>query len=202
MRRAVGLDAQERAVVARDLRAHPEVWVAGEHRTPQRRGAARHDNLCGLSSRAGWWVSACGATHTSLQLQPRFQDVLIAVSLAVVSACAADSLAGAAGSNAPLICADCEKSEPGKGSSSASGSQAECTLAYLERDIDRDEAETLGFPVKDAQALIESPIDTPAMWVAKSTEGGGPATGYDRDTRIRGALDRVVQLSLARSRSV
>jgi hypothetical protein len=65
---------------------------------------------------------------------------------------------------------------------------AACSLAYLKRSIDRAEAEMLGFPVKDASEQIERPIDAPAQWVAQASEGGGPATGYERETRIRGTF--------------
>jgi hypothetical protein len=63
-----------------------------------------------------------------------------------------------------------------------------CTLAYLERELDDAEAERLGFLIADAKSLIEGPIDSAMKWVPRGSDGGGPAAGYERETRVHGQL--------------
>jgi hypothetical protein len=104
------------------------------------------------------------------------------------SACS-DATPGDPKSSAERVCAECTPIEPGQASTAASTSLSGCARAYLERNIDQAEAEMLGFPVSGAVALIEKPIDTPMHWVPKITEGGGPASGYEPETRIRGAFE-------------
>jgi len=117
---------------------------------------------------------------------PRTFNRLLAACLALAPACAGEN---SVEPGARRVCVDCVPRALGQGSSSLAGFVAACSLAYLERTIDRAEAEALGFPVTDAAALIERPIDTPAMWVPRSTEGGGgPAGGYEPATRVRAAL--------------
>lgn len=89
---------------------------------------------------------------------------------------------------APAICPACERSDPATGSSAQSGSMAGCTLAYLERVVDRAEAEKLGFVLADAKAQIETPIDAAMRWVPRESKGGGPAAGYEPETRVHGQL--------------
>lgn len=120
-----------------------------------------------------------------------YLSVHIAGCLALGMACT-DQATGAPGAgegkaSGARVCPECAPVKPGEGSS-AMGSQAACVLAYLERSIDADEAEMLGFPVADAATLIERPIDAPMKWVPKPSEGGGAATGYERETRIRGSF--------------
>lgn len=89
----------------------------------------------------------------------------------------------------PSVCPDCERSDPATGSASSSGSMFGCSLAYLESEVDGAEAEKLGFLVTDAKAQIERPIDAPMQWVSAASDGGGPAAGYERETRVRGELE-------------
>lgn len=66
------------------------------------------------------------------------------------------------------------------------GAIAACSLVYRQRSI--AEAEMLGFPVTAGAELIEEPIEEAMTWEPKESEGGGPATGYESKTRIRGAF--------------
>jgi len=65
---------------------------------------------------------------------------------------------------------------------------AACATAYEKREFDRDEADALGFDGSDAVRTIETPIDSAMTWVARDTPGGGPAHGYDDETRVHLAL--------------
>ena len=108
----------------------------------------------------------------------------ISACLLLGAACASETTRGSAAS----VCPQCERSESSTGSSSSAGSVAACSLAYLERDVDQAEAEELGFPVTDATKRIEQPIDSAMEWVARESEGGGPAGGFERKTRVHGQL--------------
>jgi hypothetical protein len=110
----------------------------------------------------------------------KLSPLSLATCLLLTSACA-DASPDAEGGTAPLICADCASGEREQSSGILL-----CADSYEVRDIERDEAESLGFPVTAAAELIETEIDTPIEWVAKDTDGGGPATGYERETRLRG----------------
>src|SRR5262245_2501826 len=63
-----------------------------------------------------------------------------------------------------------------------------CGKAYAKREIDRSEAEALGFPVAEAIGLVEQPIDTAMTWTAVETRNGGPARGYEPKTHVQVVL--------------
>jgi hypothetical protein len=115
-----------------------------------------------------------------------YRSLQLAACLALGAACSGEAAPAPADSDAAQVCAACVPVDPGEDSSATSGCTAACSLAYLKRSIDQAEAEMLGFPVTAGVALIERSIDAPMIWVPKESEGGGPATGYERTTRIRG----------------
>lgn len=86
------------------------------------------------------------------------------------------------------LCGECARWNPG-GETTDFGSTAACGQAYLEREVDRAEAEELGFPLALFHELVEQPIDAPLTWAVQDTKGGGPARGYEPETRVRGAFE-------------
>jgi hypothetical protein len=106
------------------------------------------------------------------------------VCLLLGAACGSETTRGSGAS----VCPQCERSALSTGTSGASASVAACSLAYLERRVDQAEAEKLGFPVAAATKQLEQPIDSAMEWVARESEGGGPAAGYERETRVHGQL--------------
>jgi hypothetical protein len=91
---------------------------------------------------------------------------------------------GSGGDQAPTggVCPSCQAG--GETSDFGSGSQAACALALIERELDFAEAEALGFAVAAQRDAIEVPIDEPMRWNAQQTEAGGPATGFEPETRV------------------
>lgn len=111
----------------------------------------------------------------------------LAVCVSLLAACGGDAGDGSEPVSQPRVCPECTPASSGK--SDSASSLAACGLAYLKRDVDQAEAEKLGFPVTAGAERIERPIDTPMTWVPKESDGGGPASGYERKTRIRGRFN-------------
>lgn len=69
------------------------------------------------------------------------------------------------------------------------GDLAACAGAYAKREVDRAEADALGFDATDSVRAIEEPIDAPMTWAAIDDSGdGAPARGYDAETRVQVTL--------------
>jgi hypothetical protein len=69
------------------------------------------------------------------------------------------------------------------------GAQAACVEVMLHREVDRTEAEGMGFAADAYERLIEQPLDVEMQWVPKESEAGGAASGYEASTRLRIVLE-------------
>src|SRR5262245_60703852 len=116
------------------------------------------------------------------------QSMCAAMCLTFASACA-DDTSTISNASTRVICEDCVPVEPGKGSSSSIAEVPLCDRAFRVREVDADEAEALGFEVRDSTAKIEEPIDAELSWVALNPMGGAVAAGYEAQTRVLGQLE-------------
>jgi hypothetical protein len=87
------------------------------------------------------------------------------------------------------VCPDCAPFAPGGETSDFGSELAACTLAYETREVTAAEAHELGFDVATIADAMEQPIDAALTWRASESEGGGPASGFEPETRVRGTID-------------
>jgi hypothetical protein len=78
---------------------------------------------------------------------------------------------------------------PRGGETSEFGLQAACVSALRYQEVDRAQAEDIGFGVDEYTRVVEMPLDLPMRWLAEDSEAGGPALGYEQDTRLRLTLE-------------
>lgn len=86
------------------------------------------------------------------------------------------------------VCARCEPSSGGETGDFGTELHA-CEAVMADEEVDRAEAEALGFDVTELERRVARPVDLPMRWVPAKPEwighAGGPATGYEPETRIR-----------------
>jgi len=63
-----------------------------------------------------------------------------------------------------------------------------CAEAYTKRVIDAEEGDALGFDASDTVRAIETVIDSEMTWAVIDSDDGGPASGFDPQTRVHLAL--------------
>ena len=102
--------------------------------------------------------------------------------MALLSGFVAACQAGTA--DAPSVCPGCEPRGGGE-TSDFGGSWAPCEYYSAPRRIEASEANSLGYDAARLTAQIERQVDTSLFWTAKATEGGGPASGFEQETRVR-----------------
>lgn len=87
------------------------------------------------------------------------------------------------------VCSDCVPFDPGGETSDFGSEIAACVVAYRSREVSATQAEQLGFDVESVVDAMEQPIDAAFSWRASASKGGGPAQGFDPETRVRGQIE-------------
>jgi hypothetical protein len=113
--------------------------------------------------------------------------VLLSVVLADCSSSSAPKDEGSS-TDSEVVCPSCHPIAGGE-TGDFGASTAICVTAYVKREVDRAEADALGFSASAAVHAIEKPIDAAMTWTAIDSDGGGPARGYDERTQVHVALE-------------
>ncbi|MEO8179072.1 MAG: hypothetical protein ABI895_09585 [Deltaproteobacteria bacterium] len=127
-------------------------------------------------ARASWSVLACA---------------LVAGACGERSSREADAADALAGANEPVVrsvCPSCPAAQLGGESSDFGGSRDVCVFIEQKTPIDATRATQLGFDVPTLQRRVQREFNETLLWTPRELRGGGPATGYELETRIRGTV--------------
>jgi hypothetical protein len=106
------------------------------------------------------------------------QSWLMALLSGFVAACQAGT------ADPPSVCPGCEPRAGGE-TSDFGGEWAPCEYYSARRRIEASEANSLGYDAARLTAQIERRVDASLFWTATATKSGGPASGFDPETRVR-----------------
>ena len=91
--------------------------------------------------------------------------------------------------NHDSVCPDCAPFAPGGETSDFGAELSACTFVYKSQEVTAAQAHELGFDVAAVAEAMEQPIDAPLTWRTRESKGGGPPSGFEPETRVRGTID-------------
>jgi hypothetical protein len=109
------------------------------------------------------------------------------LSLLLVASAACDAAHSDPPKETSVVCPSCQPMAGGE-TSDFGAATAACVPAYLRREVDQAEADSLGFAAAAVAHVMQQPIAAMMTWDALDTKGGGPARGYEAKTHVELAL--------------
>jgi len=113
----------------------------------------------------------------------RLSPLLFPLLLQTALCATACQSAGSDGSGS--VCPTCEPQTGGDTGDFGGVTVGVCGSVARRVVIDPAQAVALGFDMPEIARRIARPIDASLRWVARNDEGGGAATGFDPETRVR-----------------